>query len=254
MASVLWTVAAVAVLLVLAVSNISIRSSWHEVEDGVFWATRQPGVVAEEVADRGPGAAAGIEPGDRVLALDGQPIDRAADVLALLRRGRSGQVVSYSVVRRATGREANVPIKLAPIPQARNNKLYYLLAAVGIFTLIVGTVVRLRRPGNPATLHFFWLSVAFFAVFAFSPSGRFDRLDWVFEWANDVAVLVLPPLFLHFTLFFPERPGTWAERRPGSLWPLIYLPALVLGAVRVSFRSGTGCLSFTNQLWPEMAL
>ena len=38
-----------------------------------------------------------------------------------------------------------------------SNALYYVLAAVGIFTLLVGAAVRLRRPRDQATLHFFWL-------------------------------------------------------------------------------------------------
>jgi PAS domain S-box-containing protein len=229
----LWTLATVAVLLGLAVANISLRSRWHEVEDGVLWATRSAGVVAIEVAPEGPAEAAGVRPGDRLLSIDGQPVQRAAEVLSILHTGRAGQTLSYSVARRSPVSSVDLPIRLAPIPQARNSKLYYLLAGVGIFTLVVGTVVRLRRPGNPATLHFFGLSVAFFAVFAFSAIGRLDRLDWVFYWTNAVGVLFLPPLFLHFTLFFPERPTTWAERRPGSAWPLIYLPALLLGAVRI---------------------
>src|SRR4029079_19586273 len=80
---------------------------------------------------------------------------------------------------------------------------------VGIFTLLVGGAVRLRRPRDPATLHFFWLSVAFFGVFTFSFSGRVDRLDWIFFWADEVSILALSPMFLHFTLVFPERPRRW---------------------------------------------
>ena len=44
--------------------------------------------------------------------------------------------------------------------------------------------VRLRRPNDPATLHFFWLTVAFFGALAFTPSGRYDRLDYFFDWAD----------------------------------------------------------------------
>jgi hypothetical protein len=47
--------------------------------------------------------------------------------------------------------------------------------AVGLFTLLVGASVRLRRPRDQATLHFFWLCVAFFGVFTFSFTGPFDR-------------------------------------------------------------------------------
>ena len=113
--------------------------------------------------------------------------------------------------------------------------LYFVLAAVGIFTLLVGGAVRLRRPRDPATLHFFWLAVAFFGVFTFSFSGRLDRLDWVFYWADAISILALPPLFLHFTLVFPERPRRWTRRRggPRASWCVAYAPAVVLGLARV---------------------
>ena len=44
-----------------------------------------------------------------------------------------------------------------------------------IFTLLV---VCWCVPTDQATLHFFWLCVAFFGVLAFSFSGRLDRVDW----------------------------------------------------------------------------
>ena len=81
-----------------------------------------------------------------------------------------------------------------------------LASLVGIFSLLVGATVRSRRPHDQATLHFFWLSVAFFGVFTFSFSGRLDRIDWLFYWADQCATLLLPPLFVHFALVFPERP------------------------------------------------
>ena len=232
-----WTSAVAGIFLALAVANISVRSTWREVEDGVFWVTRATGVVAEDVASESPAEAAGILPGARVVAIDGRPVSHAADVLSTLRHGKDGQVLGYTIVAPGTATESAVPVTLARTPQARHSDLYYLLAAVGIITLLVGTGVKLRRPGSPATLHFFWLSVAFFAVFAFSANGRFDRLDWVFYWANAAGVLVLPPLFLHFTLFFPERPAAWTRTRAGTAWPLIYLPALLLGAARAAALS-----------------
>ena len=46
---------------------------------------------------------------------------------------------------------------------------------------------------------------------------------------------MLPPLFLHFALMFPERPDAWARSDGGrTLMPLLYLPALLLGAARVA--------------------
>ena len=103
---------------------------------------------------------------------------------------------------------------IAPIPNGAR-PFYFLLASIGIFTLLVGGAVRLRRPRDPATLHFFWLSVAFFGVFTFSFSGRLDRLDWVFYWGDAISILLLPPLFLHFALVFPERRRRWTAGGAG---------------------------------------
>ena len=109
------------------------------------------------------------------------------------------------------------------------------MAAVGIFSLLVGASVRLRRPEHQATLHFFWLCIAFFGVLAFSFSGKLDALDRIFYWGDAVAMLMLPPLFLHFALMFPERPGAWARSDTGrNLIPLLYLPAVLLGAARIA--------------------
>ncbi len=111
--------------------------------------------------------------------------------------------------------------------------MYFVLAAVGLFTLLVGAFVRVRRPRDQATLHFFWLCVAFFGVFTFSFSGPFDRLDWVFYWGDAVAFALLPPLLLHFTLVFPDRPAGRSGFRSPLLLALMYVPGLVLGAARI---------------------
>ncbi len=95
--------------------------------------------------------------------------------------------------------------------------------------------MRLRRPFDQATLHFFWLCVAFFGVFTFSFSGSLNQLDWIFYWADDVAMLLLPPLFLHFTLVFPERRArSWTRLKAmTALVPLFYAPAFALGVARM---------------------
>src|SRR5690606_38077396 len=127
-----------------------------------------------------------------------------------------------------------------PVPQG-SRALYYVLALTGIFTLLVGTTVRLRRPHDAATLHFFWLTVAFFGVLAFSFSGRLDTLDRVFYWGDVIAMCLLPPLFVHFALVFPDRPNAWVQSEQGGrLLPLLYLPAALLGAARVALVASGG--------------
>src|SRR4029450_12982010 len=104
----------------------------------------------------------------------------------------NGRTLRYTMLRLGT-REV-VDVRVAPLPNGPG-ALYFVLAAVGIFTLLVGGAVRLRRPRDPATLHFFWVAVAFFGVITFSFSGRLDRLPWGFLLAGARRTLVAPPPF-----------------------------------------------------------
>ncbi len=219
------------VFLSLGATNIADRASWTEVEDGVLWVARAEGVTVAEVAPDTAAARSGIQAGDVLVALDGQPVETPANVVEALHRSVDHQHLRYTLLR--LGDRRVVEVELAPIPQG-NRALYYILASIGMFTLLVGTAVRLRRPRDQATLHFFWLCLAFFGMLTFSFSGRLDRIDWFFYWADAVATLALAPLFLHFTLVFPEHTRLRSIGRIHRvLVPLVYLPALMLGAARV---------------------
>jgi two-component system, NtrC family, sensor kinase len=212
----------------LGIANIATHAKWHEVEDGVFWGSRAEGLTAVEVASGSAGDRAGIERGDLLLAVNGAPIHTQAEIIAYQHSAQAGTRLTYTLAR--LGAQQAIEVELAAAPQG--NSMYYVLAAVGLFTLLVGASVRLKRPHDQATLHFFWLCVAFFGAFTFSFNGPFDRLDWVFYWGDAIAQALMPPLLLHFTLVFPQRPiGT--RRTLAALVPLIYLPSLLLGAARV---------------------
>ena len=224
---------AVTGLLCLGVANIATLASFRELEDGVLWTLRDDGVTASEIAEGSPAERVGIRRGDVLLAIDDRPVQQVKEVVQALHAGDADSALRYTILRLGT-REV-VDVRLAPIPNNRG-ALYFLLASVGIFSLLVGGAVRMRRPRDEATLHFFWLSVAFFGVFTFSFSGRLDKLDWVFYWGDAISILVLPPLFLHFSLVFPARPALLISRP--LLW-LIYAPAAVLGIARVIALSRT---------------
>jgi two-component system, NtrC family, sensor kinase len=228
-----WSRSALAALVVLVlmglgIANIAMYSRWTDVEDGVYWDTRPEGVSAVEVAAGSPAALAGVTRGDVLLAVNGVPVETQAEVVDALHRAHEGTKLAYTLVRLGTRQALTVSLTLAP----HGSSLYYVLAAVGLFTLLVGASVRLRRPRDQATLHFFWLCVAFFGAFTFSFTGPLDRIDWVFYWGDAIATVLLPPLLLHFTIVFPERPQG-GESDSKMLVPLIYVPALLLSAVRI---------------------
>jgi two-component system NtrC family sensor kinase len=235
----------VTVLLCLGAANVASRATWYEVEDGVLWVEGHDGVVAAEIAADTPADEVGLRRGDVLLAIDNSPVVTVQDVVDALHGSRRGATLRYELLRPGTV-TAPVDVRLAPVPGGAR-VLYFVLAAVGIFTLLVGAAVRLRRPRDPATLHFFWIAVAFFGVFTFSFSGRLDRLDWVFYWADAIAILVLPPLFLHFTLIFPERPRRWSGGPLGRAVVIAaYVPAIVFGITKVVAigRGQTGAAIF----------
>ena len=222
----------VAALLGLAALNIVQRVSWSEVEDGVLWKVNEGEVRAAEIAKGTAAERAGLHRGDVLLQIDAREIERVEDVSDLLHTTPPGATLHY-VVRRDLAR-TQATIEVAPVPSSPL-ALYLALAAVGVFSLLVGASVRLRRPDHQATLHFFWLTVAFFGVMAFSFTGKLDALDWTFYWGDLTAMLLLPPLFLHFALVFPDRPDAWVRSDTGrSLVNAIYLPALLLGGVSVA--------------------
>ena len=228
----------VAALLCLGVANMLARAGFSEVEDGVLWVQGPEGVVVADIAEGTPAAVVGLARGDVLLAIDDAPVQGVSDVVRALHAAEAGAIARYTVLR--LGAREVVDLRIAPIPNGAR-PFYFLLASIGIFTLLVGGAVRLRRPRDPATLHFFWLSVAFFGLFTFSFSGRLDRLDWIFYWGDVLSILLLPALFLHFALVFPERSQRWTGSGVGRvLVPLIYVPALLLGAARVVALARSG--------------
>jgi two-component system, NtrC family, sensor kinase len=224
--------AVVLALVCLAAANLHLRWTFSEIEDGVLWSDRAGEITAQEVAAGTPAARAGIRAGDVLEQIDGRSLASSRDVIEILHAASKDTRLRYTVYRASDATIVDVvvqPLVTGSVP------FYSVLASVGIFALLVGAGVRLRRPDNQASLHFFWLTVAFFGVMAFSFAGKLDALDQVFYWGDVIGMLMLPPLFLHFALMFPERPDSWMRTETGrTLLPLIYLPALLLGGARVA--------------------
>ncbi|MBM64485.1 MAG: hypothetical protein CL484_16170 [Acidobacteria bacterium] len=226
----------VAVLICLAAANVLVRANWNERVDGILWGDRPAGVTAIDVGEGEVGDLAGIASGDLLLAIDGVPVQAVGEVVEALHSVQDEAVLTYTLLRLGQSRLVEVTLQPAPISSLET---YFVLVGIGVFTLLVGASVRLRHPGTQATLHFFWLSVAFFGMFAFSFSGRLDRLDWVFYWADAISTLLLAPMLVHFALVFPERASGGVETRLGGLLlPIVYAPAVVLGVAQAVLLAG----------------
>ncbi len=214
-------------LAALGVTNVVMKATWTMMDDGVFWKTTPQGLMAARIASTGPGASAGIRTDDVLVAVDGEEVLSPARLEQILAGHRPGERLVYSLLRLHERR--GLDLEVQPLPQGNVSAFYYL-SLVGFFSLVVGTVVMLRRPADRSSLHFYAVCVLFFLTYSTSFTGRLDRLDWVFVWTDRLAVLFLPVVYLHFCLSFPDR-----RLRAQHTWivPALYMPALVVTGASV---------------------
>ena len=135
------------VLAALGVYNIVLKATWTLMDDGVFWKEAPPGVMAARLAPGGPAALAGVKEGDVLLSLDGEDVLDAKQVEERLAHRRPGERVLYQLMRE--GERTALDIRVEPLKNG-NVSLFYYLSLVGFFSLLVGTIVMLRRPPDRA--------------------------------------------------------------------------------------------------------
>jgi two-component system, NtrC family, sensor kinase len=211
------------VLLALAALNVSRKSRFELLDDGVFWEESHGRVQARRLDPDGPAARAGLEPGDILVLIGETPVNVSSDVRRILDGSKDGEVLEYQVLRE--DEQQALSLAVAPLPEG-NVPVYYFLAAVGVFSLLVGTFVYVRRRGEAATAHFYLLCLFWFLNFGFSHTGELDPWDWAFYWMDRAGILFFPPIFLHFALCFPTKLPA-IRRRPWLLWAL-YVPSAAL--------------------------
>jgi PAS domain S-box-containing protein len=216
-------------LATLGIYNIVLKATWTLMDDGVFWRDSPQGVVAGRVAVGGPADHAGVRVGDVLMAVDGEEVLQAEEVADRLAQRRDGARVTYTLLR-SDERQPAVVVEVKPLTQG-NVSLFYYLSLVGFFSLVVGTIVMLRRPPDRAALHFYAICLLFFLMYSTSYTGKLNLADWTLLWTDTLAILFLPVVFLHFCLSFPERRLATAR---GWLIPVSYLPPLALAGAAVA--------------------
>ena len=192
--------------------------------DGVRWIFARGFLIADNVPHGSAAEAAGIQKGDRLVSINFKPVRLPQDVGKTLQDGAvPGKPFQYEIVR---GNESFIRL-LTPTRKA--STFYFYLSCVGFGILAIGLFAFLKSRSRSFALHFYFLCLAFYGTYVFSPTGAFNSLDWAFFWADEVFLLVLPPLFLHYAFFFPGR-TSWIPR--GRV-QLLYLPSLFLLAARI---------------------
>ncbi|NIM90987.1 MAG: PAS domain-containing protein [Candidatus Aminicenantes bacterium] len=219
------------VFLVLGGLNIYKKITWKEPTDGVYWKKKPTGLVAVKIETNSPGYLSGLKKGDILYSINSEPIRNKIDIAKSLWIAGTTQKVIYQI-----NRQGELIYPSFHLTQKRINIIYFLLALIGLTTLIIGIIVFLnsKKPFTMPFVYFYFLSLAFYSFYIFSPTGEMNTLDSVFYWLDRTAFLVFPPLLLHFFFIFPQR-KRFVKRRPTRVY-FLYLPCLSLLLVKVFFH------------------
>ncbi len=207
----------------------------------VFVASRIPkqpyaGVILNNlnvarVAPTSPGAIAGLRKGDQLISINGVPCTTAKSESDCLGEARPGDIVAYGI--RRGGRDLALPVTLTNLPPPEIVRKIFLMA-VGFSFIAIGLLVCFRR-NDEVALVFYFLSLAFGLVLTNIVTVGIGSPSPIHRYVlNDLLMLILPALFLHFFLIFPEKREIL--KRHGLLEFALYSPAAIMFAVSLYFN------------------
>ena len=187
--------------VIFAWLNFLQRSRYDLVDDGVAWSDGAAGIEAWKVASNSPASAAGIHPGDLLLAINEVSVPSAAHVARRLYRAGLWTQLRYKLSR--NGEEFET--RLITTPPHKPITVENYLRVVGLLYLFIGLFIFIRRWNAPRAVHFYVFCLVSFILYSFQYSGKLDAFDTEVYWSSVVARLLAPTLLLHFALVFPAR-------------------------------------------------
>ena len=213
--------------VIFAWLNFLQRSRYDLVDDGVAWSDSAAGIEAWKVAPNSPASAAGIHPGDILVAINDAPVPNAANVARRLYRAGLWTQMRYKLSR--NGEEFET--RLITTPPHKPITVENYLRVVGLLYLFIGLFIFIRRWNAPRAVHFYVFCLVSFILYSFQYSGKLDAFDLEVYWSSVVARLLAPTLLLHFALGFPDRSGT--SRKSLLKLATVYAPPLALLVVHI---------------------
>ena len=193
------------------------------------------GMVLRWVSPDSPGARAGLQSGDRVLAAEGQPVHTLYDWLVMRANFEVGKPRRLEIER--GDKRLEVVVTLERKIWSQNDRPHQLnsiaLYAPLLVCLLLGLIVAFSRPHDSTALVGAWL-------LASATSGVADNYGFAAAWRHLPALLgallwiaflsgrVAAPLCFTFFALFPRRLFR-------SLWPLRVVWVVGIGAAVPSF-------------------
>jgi len=210
---------------ILAFINYQKERQIETPTDGVWWVEHEGWLQAQRVDAGSPGEKAGIKVGDELTAVNSQTVNTVAALQRQLYRTGIWKDTTYSLVRN------EVPVDVKVILEPADKSVNAGLRLIALIYLGIGLYVLLRRWTAPKSMHFYVFCLVSFVFYSFKYTGKLNGFDETIYWANVVAWLMQPALFLHFSLTFPERKPFVGRHR--WIVPAVYVPGSLLLAFHV---------------------
>ena len=251
-----WLVLAAAALLVTAgVLNFAQRLR-HETPpwDGVRWTDTKQGILAETVEPNSSGARAQILPGDHLIGIssDNRKYDEvgsAREVQMYLDQAHVGGDIHYLIERPSYPEDSRLYYADLDHLDATHKwtPLVVYINLIGLVFLFVGFFVLFKQGGRaPFALHFASVCLAGYVLCFYTEVGSYRDLDLAIAILKNAALILFPPLFLHFCLLYPLRQQLFERKRWRAA--LLYAPALLL----LTLESFIFLRSVVTPLVPQM--
>ncbi len=190
--------------------------------DGTVWLLGRQDVTILEVPNRSDGAPTLLLPGDVIRGIGKTLVNSPQEAAKALGSQEIGAVVPYMIER--SGDLKTIPVQLTSFRTADRFFLYYgVLAAV---YWVIGLMIYLRGRRFLSARLFFRLCMLF-AIFFMTNLSRSSYFwgDIITQNAGALARFLLPAIFLHFFLIFPDKKLT-ITRFP-VIEPLLYVLPVV---------------------------
>jgi PAS domain S-box-containing protein len=222
-----------AAFLALGGLNIAKRVSWKEPTDGVVWDKKPEGLTASNVIEGSPADLNGIRKGDILVKINDIPVQTKIDVAKnLWIAWNTDQNLSYQIIR-----EGEAPLTPTFFPSEKGiDLIYFYLILIGLTTLVIGLIIffNSKKPLSLPYILFYLLTLSFYGIYVFSPTGQYNFLDSLFFWLDKIAFSAFPPLLLHFFLIFPIRKKI-LKKKP-SISYYLYMPSGILFLSHIFFH------------------
>jgi len=163
-------------------------------DDGLIWTL--PSGHIDAVEQGGPAALAGFRESDRVLSVDGVPVEK---IRILYHHKKPGDTVYFTLLRQ--GDQVSLPVRLvAPSLYERVRLAETLLIALAFW--LTSGILWILQPFHSVTRLFFAVGQATTALLAVGDLSGVNKL-----WASPafcVLLILIAPLTLHFYARFPD--------------------------------------------------